>query len=116
MLQQVLAAAKKGEETTDCELELTTSSGEIMALLMNTAPRYDEEGKFIGSLCVGQDITKRREVEHKLVTVANDLQKVFHALGSISMAVTSGGFTQPKSRPKGRFLKREMTQMTQSPV
>ncbi|MDA8561208.1 ATP-binding protein [Nitrospinae bacterium] len=57
-VQEVLNKALKGEETSNYEVPLFTRSGERVMILLNATTRRNAQGKVVGVVGVGQDITE----------------------------------------------------------
>ena len=60
-VQEVLNKALKGEETSNYEVPLFTRSGERVMILLNATTRRNPQGKVVGVVGVGQDITELDE-------------------------------------------------------
>ncbi|KAF0698636.1 Aste57867_10730 [Aphanomyces stellatus] len=70
----VLSKALHGTETANFEFPLITKSGRRVEILLNATPRYNELGKVMGMVGIGQDITDRiaQEQEYtRLIDKAN---------------------------------------------
>jgi PAS domain S-box-containing protein len=59
---EVLERALKGEETANFEFPLFTKSGDRVDVLLNSTTRRDADGKAVGVVGVGQDITELNKV------------------------------------------------------
>jgi PAS domain S-box-containing protein len=73
-VQAVLDMALHGEETANFEFPLMTKAGVRLDVLLNATTRRDEQGKVIGVVGIGQDITGRiaQEREYtRLIDTAN---------------------------------------------
>ena len=57
-VQEVLDKALKGNETSNYEVPLFTKSGERVMVLLNATTRRSPQGKIVGVVGVGQDITE----------------------------------------------------------
>ena len=57
-VQEVLNEALKGNETSNYEVPLFTKSGERVMVLLNATTRRNPQGKIVGVVGVGQDITE----------------------------------------------------------
>tara|TARA_B100001146_G_scaffold165378_1_gene146232 strand:+ start:2385 stop:3944 length:1560 start_codon:yes stop_codon:yes gene_type:complete len=57
-VQDVLDKALKGHETSNYEVPLFTKSGERVMVLLNATTRRNPQGKIVGVVGVGQDITE----------------------------------------------------------
>ena len=60
-VQEVLNKALKGEEASNYEVPLFTRSGERVMILLNATTRRNPQGKVVGVVGVGQDITELDE-------------------------------------------------------
>ena len=58
-VQEVLDKALQGEETANFQLPLMTKGGARVEILLNATSRKDAEGRIIGVVGIGQDITAR---------------------------------------------------------
>ena len=65
-VKQVLDNALKGEETANYEFPLFTKAGKRVMVLLNASTRRDVDGKVVGVLGVGQDITIINEHKESL--------------------------------------------------
>ncbi|KAG2507289.1 hypothetical protein JM16_008194 [Phytophthora kernoviae] len=73
-VSNVLFEALSGVETANFEFPLITKAGRRVEILLNATPRYNEHGKVIGMVGIGQDITDRiaQEKEYmRLIDTAN---------------------------------------------
>ena len=57
---RVLSKALKGTDTAQFEFPLVNQSGDKLAMLLNAAARRDTHGQIVGVICVGQDITAKK--------------------------------------------------------
>jgi PAS domain S-box-containing protein len=71
-VQDVMAKALKGTETSNYELEFRTKTNEIRHLLVNATTRRDAESKIVGVVGVAQDVTDDRKHSEEL----RDLQYI----------------------------------------
>jgi len=58
-VQEVLDKALQGEETANFQLPLMTKGGARVEILLNATSRKDAEGRIIGVVGIGPDITAR---------------------------------------------------------
>jgi PAS domain S-box-containing protein len=72
-VKEVLDRALLGEEAANFEFPLITKDQKRVEVLLNATSRRDAEGRIIGVVGIGQDITGRKETESQLTLVANDL-------------------------------------------
>jgi len=61
-------------ETSNCELEVRTKSGEF--LLINTTTRRDSENNVIGVVGVAQDVTESNKNDLAVTVIANELRQL----------------------------------------
>jgi PAS domain-containing protein len=73
-VKEVLDNALKGCETANFEFPLYTKDRRRVDVLLNATTRRDVDGKVIGVIGVGQDITERKQVEVEKTRVAQELQ------------------------------------------
>ena len=73
LVQEVLNKALMGEETSTYEVPLFTKSGKRVMILLNATTRRNHQGKIVGVVGVGQDITEldqsrseKEETYHRL--------------------------------------------------
>uniref|UniRef100_H3GKE0 histidine kinase n=1 Tax=Phytophthora ramorum TaxID=164328 RepID=H3GKE0_PHYRM len=74
IVAEVLSQALRGEETANFEFPLITRPGTRIEILLNATPRYDSNGRIVGVVGIGQDITDRIAQEHeyfRLIDTAN---------------------------------------------
>ncbi|TYZ67159.1 hypothetical protein PybrP1_000151, partial [[Pythium] brassicae (nom. inval.)] len=70
----VLEKAFEGVETANFEFPLMTKAGRRVEILLNATPKFDQQGKIVGMVGIGQDITDRiaQEQEYtRLIDTAN---------------------------------------------
>jgi len=73
-VKQVLDKALTGEQTDNYEFPLFTKGGERVDVLLNSTTRRDAEGRIVGVVGVGQDITELNKVRLEQARVADDLR------------------------------------------
>lgn len=64
-VREFFSRLKKGN-VRDYEMVLTTRSGEKRTIIWNSNNRYDEKEKLVEIICVGNDITERKQAEEAL--------------------------------------------------
>jgi PAS domain S-box-containing protein len=62
----IQAAARRGVQVRDCELDLVFEDGRVRHLLGNAAPLVDAEGRVTGSVGAFVDVTPLKQVEREL--------------------------------------------------
>ena len=62
------------------DLRLKVREGKDVWVMVSSAPRYDEEGRFSGALLMVTDISERKEAVEKIVTSKKMLQRVFDGI------------------------------------
>ncbi|KAK3279432.1 hypothetical protein CYMTET_12687 [Cymbomonas tetramitiformis] len=73
-VQEVLSTAMQGKGTADFELPFLTKDQRWVQILLNFTTRRDRNGKVMGVIGVGQDITARKNLEMERQLVAQDLR------------------------------------------
>lgn len=74
-VQAVLTRALQGKQTDNYELTLYSKDGKRLLLLLNATARSDMAGRITGVVGVGQDITKRKQVETALQKLNDELEE-----------------------------------------
>ena len=72
-VKQVFDRALQGEGTDNFEFPLFTKDGARLEVLLNATARTDADGKVVGVVGVGQDITEINKSRAEQTRVANDL-------------------------------------------
>ena len=73
-VKEVLDNALRGREAANFEFPLYTKDSKRVDVLLNATTRRDVAGRVVGVIGVGQDITKRNQVEQEKTRVARELQ------------------------------------------
>jgi PAS domain S-box-containing protein len=68
-------------EALSCEIRMKNYEDEYKWILTNIVPRTSDEGKFIGVLGVGLDITERKEIETKLLESETQFTEITSVIG-----------------------------------
>lgn len=79
--QDILRLAIKTKQNHDCEIRLLNKQNEYRWVLTNIVPRFSENGKFIGLLGAGLDITERKETETKLLDSETQFTEITNVIG-----------------------------------
>jgi PAS domain S-box-containing protein len=74
-VKQVLDNALKGKETANYEFPLFTKDGRRVMVLLNSSSRRDADGKIIGVLGVGQDISELDAYRTRTEAIAKELRQ-----------------------------------------
>eukprot|EP00808_Paulinella_micropora_P003649 g22756.t1 len=90
-VDQVLGSALAGEDTANFEFPLFTRHGRRLEILLNASSRRDTEGKVIGVIGVGQDITQRKTAEQELNRVAQDLERLIDGANAPIFGIDTDG-------------------------
>ena len=64
--ESVLNYALMGDESENCEFVVRTKTGKYVDVLANSTTRRDIEGKIVGVIGIGQDVTERKQTESAL--------------------------------------------------
>ncbi|MZH42027.1 MAG: PAS domain S-box protein, partial [Nitrospinae bacterium] len=75
-VQEVLNEALKGNETSNYEVPLFTKGGERVVVLLNATTRRNPQGRIVGVVGVGQDITEKKNAEEELEVYRNHLEEL----------------------------------------
>jgi len=73
-VKEVLDDALNGTEAANFEFPLFTKDEKRVEVLLNATTRRDATGRAVGVICVGQDITARKQIEEEMTRVAKELQ------------------------------------------
>jgi len=73
-LKEVLDNALQGREASNFEFPIYQKGGTRMELLLNATTKRDVDGKIVGVVGVGQDVTERKKAEQEKTRVAEELQ------------------------------------------
>jgi PAS domain S-box-containing protein len=74
-VKQVLDNALKGKETANYEFPLFTKDGRRVMVLLNSSSRKDADGKIVGVLGVGQDISELDAYRTRTEAIAKELRQ-----------------------------------------
>lgn len=79
-MEALRARAHAGEPTDLFETERLAKDGRLVRLMMAVAPVHSSDGRVIGTVSVGVDVTAWREAESQLAASERRYQAVFEAL------------------------------------
>jgi len=65
-VQEVRRSIYEKKRETSLEIRERTKDGRILWIKLTACPRFDEKGKVIGILGIGEDVTERRHAEEEL--------------------------------------------------
>ena len=74
-VQKVRKQIIKTEKGMNCELKQVTKNGRILWSRMTLTPRFGEDGKIIGILGIGEDITEHKRADAELRDTMEKLRK-----------------------------------------
>eukprot|EP00930_Biecheleria_cincta_P101742 TRINITY_DN933_c0_g2_i2.p1 TRINITY_DN933_c0_g2~~TRINITY_DN933_c0_g2_i2.p1 ORF type:complete len:2380 (-),score=509.92 TRINITY_DN933_c0_g2_i2:507-7646(-) len=93
-VREVLYKALEGEETSNYELPLFTKGGTERHILLNATARRSN-GKVVGVVGVGQDITEIKEASRRVQRIADDLTRLIETANAPIFEVdTQGAVTE----------------------
>jgi PAS domain S-box-containing protein len=87
----VLDNALKGKETANYEFPLFTKDGRRVMVLLNSSSRRDAEGKIVGVLGVGQDITELDKLRTETEAVATELRQFIETANAPIFGIDADG-------------------------
>ena len=101
-VSRVLDKALAGEATTNYEFPIYTKAGRRVDLLLNASPRRDGEGRVIGVISIGQDITEikafQAELEGEVDARTQELRQSLQRIETANIQLAEA------NRHKSRFL------------
>jgi len=84
MVEAARAVISRERKGTECEVREITKDGRTLWISMTLTPRFDPDGRVVGILGIGQDITERKRaeeaLERTLERVRKSLSGVIHAM------------------------------------
>ncbi len=107
----VLDNALKGEETANYEFPLFTKDGHRVLVLLNSSTRRDAEGKIVGVLGVGQDITEMDKLRTASESVAKELRQFIETANAPIFGIDNKGLVNEWNQTSEKitgFLKKEV--------
>mgnify|MGYP003330417148 CR=1 FL=1 len=87
----VLHDALAGNEQANFEFPLFTKTGERLDVLLNATTRRDAQGKIVGVMGVGQDITDLKRKEQEVAYIAADLRALIDTANAPIFGITKDG-------------------------
>jgi PAS domain S-box-containing protein len=90
-VQGVLDNALQGREVANFEFPVYTKSQQRVDVLLNATTRRDFGGNVVGVLCIGQDITERKQVEVEKTRVAQELQTFIDTANAPIFGIDANG-------------------------
>jgi two-component system cell cycle sensor histidine kinase/response regulator CckA len=79
-VNEIRSSIFKNKRRIATELREVTKDGRILWVSLNLTPRFDEKGKVIGILGIGEDITDRKQAEDALRESNQTLLTVFESI------------------------------------
>jgi PAS domain S-box-containing protein len=90
-VQEVLNKALKGNETSNYEVPLFTKSGERVMVLLNATTRRNPQGKIIGVVGVGQDITELDQSRSEMENISKELTQLIDTANAPIFGIDTNG-------------------------
>jgi PAS domain S-box-containing protein len=90
-VKKVLDNALKGEETTNYEFPLFTKEGRRIMVLLNSSTRRNVDGKIIGVIGVGQDISEMDTLRTASEAIAKELRQFIETANAPIFGIDSKG-------------------------
>jgi len=90
-VQEVLNKAFMGNETSNYEVPLFTKSGQRVMILLNATTRRNPEGKIVGVVGVGQDITELDQSRSEMESVSKELTQLIDTANAPIFGVDING-------------------------
>ena len=90
-VQEVLDKALKGNETSNYEVPLFTKSGERVMVLLNATTRRSPQGKIVGVVGVGQDITELDQSRSEMENISKELTQLIDTANAPIFGVDING-------------------------
>jgi PAS domain S-box-containing protein len=90
-MDALMRQISSGKKVENAELPLLTREGREIPIAWNSAPLRDDQGKVVGTVAVGRDLTERRRMEAKLLQSSK----------MVSLGVMAGGIAHELRNPLG---------------
>jgi PAS domain S-box-containing protein len=90
-VKQVLDNALKGKETANYEFPLFTKDGRRVMVLLNSSTRRDVDGKIVGVLGVGQDISELDAYRTRTEAIAKELRQFIETANAPIFGIDADG-------------------------
>jgi PAS domain S-box-containing protein len=90
-VKKVLDDALRGKETANYEFPLFTKNGERVMVLLNSSSRRNANGKIIGVLGVGQDISEMDKLRTASESIAKELRQFIETANAPIFGIDSKG-------------------------
>ena len=90
-VKKVLDNALKGKETTNYEFPLFTKEGKRIMVLLNSSTRRNVDGKIIGVIGVGQDISEMDTLRTTSEAIAKELRQFIETANAPIFGIDSNG-------------------------
>lgn len=88
-IEEVKTFIFEHKQGTACEIREVTKDGRTLWINLNLTPRFDEHGRVMGILGIGQDITARKRMEDMLLNAAQEWRATFDAISDVVCLVDS---------------------------
>lgn len=99
-----LRRAVRGETITNEEMELRFTDGSTKAGLVQAAPLRDRDGKIVGAVSAGLDITERKRTDEHRLLLLNELNhRVKNTLATVQ-SIAAQSFRRARSEASAREM------------
>jgi PAS domain S-box-containing protein len=103
-VKEVMHQALIGSETANFEFALFNKDGEKKVLLLSATARRGPDGKVIGVIGVGQDVTQMREISSERERVADDLSRLIETANAPIFGINMQGHVTEWNRKAADML------------
>jgi PAS domain S-box-containing protein len=93
-IRDMLRTVASGSQVHNTEFDLTVVSGDKVPVALSCSPMRDDEGRVVGIVGVGRDLTERRHLQTQLI----------HSAKMASLGVMAGGIAHELRNPLGIIL------------